>query len=49
MVFGAMTGTIIIILFNNPFIAFQIGGSVGFIITVAGFYINDEVETNEQA
>jgi len=46
---GAIFGSSVIITFNNPFIAFQIGGTVGLIITIGGFLLSDEMETNEYA
>ena len=46
---GAIFGSAMIITFNNPFVAFQIGGTVGLIITIGGCLLSDEMETNKYA
>jgi uncharacterized membrane protein YjjP (DUF1212 family) len=46
---GMMCGSAVVILFKNPFKAFQIGGTMGLIITVAGFFLSNENETNKYA
>merc|ERR1712166_28687 len=38
---GAIWGTGVVVMFENPFTAFKIGGTMGLIITVAGCYLGD--------
>ena len=42
-------GLAIVINIKDPFVMFQIAGTVGFVITIAGCYLSDEMETNEYA
>jgi hypothetical protein len=46
-VIGALSGSIIVITINNPFIAFQIGATAGLIITIGACVLSDDVEYNE--
>ena len=44
-----MIGITITILEENPFVRFQYAGTFGFLITIAGYYLSDEMETNKYA
>ena len=46
---GMIFGLAIVINIKDPFVMFQIAGTVGFVITIAGYYLSDEMETNEYA
>ena len=46
---GLICGSIIVAIvteYYNPFLIFKIGAFVTFLIMIAGFYLNDELETN---
>jgi len=46
---GMLFGITLVIYIKNPFVMFQIAGAVGFVITIAGCYLSDEMETNKYA
>lgn len=48
-ILGALAGGSVLIINKDPFIAFQIGGSVAVLLTIGGFLLSDEVETNKYA
>ena len=48
-VFGALFGGSILIINKDPYIAFQIGGTVAVLLTIGGFLLSDDVENNKYA